>query len=52
MVIIVHVGPSEVRALPVRCCRRAVWQMLVATINGIFLSFFLLLIHLLFSQKG
>jgi hypothetical protein len=28
------IGPSEVRALPVRRCRRAAWQTLVATING------------------
>jgi hypothetical protein len=47
------IGPSEVRALPVRRCRRAAWQTLVATINGIFLSFFFFfLIRLLFSQKG
>ena len=26
-------GPSEVRALPVRRCRRAAWQTLVATIG-------------------
>jgi hypothetical protein len=30
-----HIGPSEVRALPVRRCRRAAWQTLVVTINGI-----------------
>jgi hypothetical protein len=28
-------GPSEVRVLPVRRCRRAAWQTLVATINGV-----------------
>jgi hypothetical protein len=35
-----NIGLSEVRALPVRRCRRAAWQTLVATINGIILSFF------------
>ena len=44
------IGPSEVRALPVRRCRRAAWQMLVATINGII---FLLLSHsLTFLPEG
>ena len=45
---------SEVRALPVRHCRRAAWQTLVATINGIIFSVFysLSLVCLLFSQKG
>ena len=37
-------GPSEVHALPIRCCRRAAWQTLVATINGV------ILLLLLFSS--
>jgi hypothetical protein len=35
------IGPSEVRALPVRRCRRAAWQMLVATKIIVLFSFFL-----------
>ena len=38
-------GPSEVHALPVRRCRRAAWQTLVATINGVI---FLLLLFSFF----
>ena len=34
-------GPSEVGALPVRRCRRAAWQMLVATKIIVLFSFFL-----------
>ena len=47
------IGPSEVRVLPVRRCRRAVWQT-KWPLNSLFFLFFLFLFSalLLFSQKG
>jgi hypothetical protein len=44
-----YIVPNVVRALPVRPCRWAAWQTLVATINGIIFLYLLSLLSGVFT---
>ena len=50
--VMTNFGPSEVRALPVRLCRRAAWQTLWPLLTLLFLFLSSSSPPLLFSQKG